>query len=198
MFIFFQYWRTFWFSTKSILSVYSVRYYGKNIDQKIKKRINYIGLFLISFLIIAVLLVTISRYNSSESDTGNIFTWLALYAGEGPLNFNNDMWYVTKSTNGDNTFVALRWLLGLTDVDSVQDNWLINQNLGVRGNVFYTYIGFIFADYNIVGTILFLSLISILLLMKIKPIETNYPFIIFSILHYGVVSYFLEQHFILI
>lgn len=147
----------------------------KNIDQKIKKRINYIGLFLISFLIIAVLLVTISRYNSSESDTGNIFTWFALYAGEGPLNFNNDMWYVTKSTNGDNTFVALRWLLGLTDVDSVQDNWLINQNLGVRGNVFYTYIGFIFADYNIVGTILFLSLISILLLMKIKTYRNKLP-----------------------
>lgn len=153
--------------------VYSIM--EKNIDYKVKKKINYIGLLIISFLIIIVLLVTISRYNSSGSDTGNIFTWLALYAGEGPLNFNNDMWYVTKSTNGDNTFVALRWLLGITDVNSVQDNWLANQRLGIRGNVFYTYVGFIFADYNLVGTILFLSLIVILLLTKIKTKGNKFP-----------------------
>lgn len=134
------------------------------IKYDIKKTVRRIGVIIISFMIVLTSIITIARFNSSKDNpVENVWVWASLYAGEGPINFNSRMWHIKGSTNGDNTFVALRYLLGLTTTSSVEDNWEINEKLGIAGNVFYTYIGFIYADYHKVGTIFFLFIIAIIM-----------------------------------
>lgn len=130
----------------------------------VKKIILFGGIFL-AIGISIILIISISRFASIEaegSNIENIWIWLGLYAGEGVLNFNSLMWYVEKSTFGDSTFIFIKDLLGLTDKTGVDDNWVAVSRLGIPGNVFYTYVGSIFEDFNRVGTLLFLSIFSII------------------------------------
>lgn len=146
------------------------------INADIKKRVKRIGAIMISSMVLLTALITLSRYNSSrDNPTENVWVWASLYAGEGPINFNSRMWHITGSTHGDNTFVAPRWLLGLTTTSSVEDNWKINEKLGIAGNVFYTYVGFIYADYHKVGTIIFLIIIAFLIYRRSISRMNNIP-----------------------
>jgi len=125
----------------------------------------------------------ISRFTSIEaegSNIENIWIWLGLYAGEGVLNFNSLMWYVEKSTGGDSTFIFLKDLLGLTKGSGVEDNWATVSKLGIPGNIFYTYIGSIFEDFNKIGTLIFLLVFSTITikLTKIKNGLITFPQII--------------------
>lgn len=141
------------------------------INAYITKKIIIYGSTIIGLGICMVLLVSISRFTSIEaegSNIENIWIWLGLYAGEGVLNFNSIMWYVEKSTFGDSTFILLKDLLGLTKGTGVDDNWLAVSKLGIPGNIFYTYIGSIFEDFNKVGTLIFLLVFSIITIKLTK------------------------------
>ena len=153
------------------------------INACITKKIILYGSVVIGLGICMVLLISISRFTSIEaegSNIENIWIWLGLYAGEGVLNFNSLMWYVEKSTGGDSTFIFLKDLLGLTKGSGVEDNWATVSKLGIPGNIFYTYIGSIFEDFNKIGTLIFLLVFSTITikLTKIKNGLITFPQII--------------------
>lgn len=136
----------------------------------IKKIILY-GSVVIGLGICMVLFIFIFRFISIEvegSNIENIWIWLGFYVGEGVFNFNFLMWYVEKSIGGDLIFIFLKDLFGLMKGFGVEDNWVIVSKLGIFGNIFYMYIGFIFEDFNKIGILIFFLVFFIIIIKLIK------------------------------
>lgn len=144
----------------------------RNTIKKIDK------ILLLSFGLVSLLIaiVTIVRFNSSKFDI-DIFTWLCLYTGEGMLNFSADLWPIDITSNGDNTFLMLRYILGLTNNIDIESVRATRDILHVRNLVFYTYIGTIYYDFNKIGTIIFILSFSIIITYLTRAPKAKYRFI---------------------
>lgn len=164
-----------------------------------KERRSFIERFLLIFLggiIILIAMVTISRYIYSGLSSIDVWTWVTLYTGEGVLNFCNDLWPVEETCNGDNTFLFIRYILGLTDSTDIESIRATRNALGVRTIVFYTYIGTIYYDFNKIGTFIFISLFSWLFCRiakvrkgKIRLSQLIYLSILGKVIMMGVMFY---------
>lgn len=110
-------------------------------------------------IIFTISAITIARFNSAEHSI-DIWTWVSLYTGEGILNFCVDLWPIDKTCNGDNTFLMVRYFLGLTNNIDIESIRATRDILGVRNLVFYTYLGTIYYDFNKIGTFIFVSIFS--------------------------------------
>lgn len=135
-------------------------------------KVNKYGFLIFSVAILGVVAVTISRFNNMDSTNMNsIWEWIGLYAGEGSLNFNSSLWYVRdRSTEGYSTFpLLLSWISGKDF--GVADSWALSAKLGISGNIFYTYVGSIFQDFNVYGTIIFILTFSFLVQKLTKCIR---------------------------
>lgn len=121
-----------------------------------------------SGIVFAISAITIARFASSEYSI-DIWTWVSLYTGEGILNFCVDLWPLDKTCNGDNTFLMVRYFLGLTDNIDIESIRATRDVLGVRNLVFYTYLGTIYYDFNKIGTFIFVSIFSLLFCKVCKP-----------------------------
>lgn len=169
--------------SKMVQSIlYSIAVYflmRKYLESDIDKKIRLYGGCVLLLGVLFVLIISFSRYDSmaSSTDVDSIWIWLGLYAGEGSLNFNSLMWNVTESTNGDNTFIFLRDLFGFVDASSVEDIYKSNLKLGIPENIFYTYIGSIYKDYNLYGTILFLTIFSTLVSFALKSKQKGFSIV---------------------
>lgn len=140
---------------------------------KQKKKIDKGLLVIGGVVIIAISILTIIRFNSQDLSV-DIWTWVSLYTGEGVLNFSADLWPLSKTCNGDNTFLMVRYLLGLTENIDIESVRATRDILGVRNLVFYTYIGTIYYDFNKIGTLLFCAFFSILFYVSCKPKYNTY------------------------
>lgn len=151
----------------------------KYLESSVDKKIRLYGGGILFLGILFVLIISLSRYNSmaSSTDVDSIWIWFGLYAGEGSLNFNSLMWNVTESTNGDNTFIFLKNLLGFSEAKDVENIYISNLKLGVPENIFYTYIGSIYKDYNSYGTLLFLVIFSSFVLLALKNKQGRFSII---------------------
>lgn len=128
---------------------------------KIDKKILLFGSIFLGFGVVAVTVVSLARFNSNDYvGDESIWLWLGLYAGEGNLNFNEMMWHINRDTGGDSSLILLKDILGLTQDTSVAANWDAVEKLGITGNIFYTYVGAIYADFHEFGTVIFLAIIS--------------------------------------
>lgn len=140
------------------------------------KKINYIGFLFLVMIISLTTIVTLGRFNNGSKNSDlNAVAWVALYAGEGPLKFNNDLWYIKYHTNGDDIFPFFKNLIGLdtfTDTAS-RDNYYFRKN-GIQIENFYTIVGDIFYDFGILGTPIFCFFIFVCITILVKRRKT-YP-----------------------
>lgn len=72
------------------------------------------------------------------------------YLGKGHLDFNEDLWYIKKTTEGDNSFSYVKAFIGLdTFKDFLERRKYWNQRkTGVDPVLFYTYVGDWFMDFG--------------------------------------------------
>ena len=158
-----------------MIAVYFI--FKRFLHQDIINKVNKYGILVLSVAFLGVAAVTISRFQSMDSTNMNsIWEWVGLYAGEGNLNFNSTLWYVRdKSTDGYSTFsLLLSWING--EELSVADSWALSSKLGISGNIFYTYVGSIFKDFNVYGTIIFILIFSVLV-QKLTKCIRNVSFV---------------------
>ena len=133
-------------------------------NQLSKKKLKYIrlgGLAVVGISIAAMLAVTISRFiNDNSGVFDNPFIWMTLYAGEGTLNFNNDLWYVNQTIGGYKTIGLPMGLLSGHFV-SVKEVWELGDKLGVAGNIFYTWIGTLCMDWGKTATLIVVVIMTL-------------------------------------
>lgn len=138
-----------------------------------KKNIDRFLLCIGGVVFFAISALTIVRFASQEHSI-DIWTWVTLYTGEGVLNFSSDLWPLSKTCNGDNTFLMIRYFLGLTDSIDIESIRATRDLLGVRNMVFYTYLGTIYYDFNKAGTVLFCAFFSFLFYVSCKSKDNTY------------------------
>ena len=134
------------------------RFIPRNINRKI---LIYGGAFL-SLGVIGFAAVTMARFNQNEyvSEDFTVWLWMGLYAGEGNLNFSSMMWDVVRDTGGIGSLVLPMDFLGLVKDNTVAGNWAAMDKLGVPGNIFYTYVGVLYADFGRIGAVVFLVILA--------------------------------------
>lgn len=140
-----------------LIFTYSV--FRNFITPQIIKRIDKAIILLVSIIVLLLTIVTTIRFKSSDLEI-DLLTWICLYTGEGVLNFSADLWSVDATSNGDNTFLMLRYFMGLTENIDIESIRATRDVLNVRNLVFYTYIGTIYYDFNKIGTLIFILIFS--------------------------------------
>lgn len=135
--------------------------FKNSIVEELKKRIKLYGLVGGGVLLSLILVISIVRFKSMDASDMKILDWISLYGGEGTLNFNQDMWTTKAFMNGDNNFSLFKSLLGIdtfTDILDRRAYW--EPRTGIRGHVFYTFIGDIYGDLGPMLCLLLFLVIS--------------------------------------
>ncbi len=144
--------------------------YNKIRRRKIMKYMSFIG----GMIIFAIGFITFARFTTANDRSTafhdrTIVDWTSLYIGEGLLNFNEYVWNMRGTTEGDVGFLYYKNLLGY---DRVKDDYHRRQywssRTGIPQHIFYTYIGVFVEDFTPIGALFIFSLISYLLCGKIK------------------------------
>ncbi len=139
-------------------------YFAENVRRSIVKY----GSIVLTCAVVAVGVVTISRFSAMhDTRMGSIWEWVGLYAGEGILNFNVYNWYVTKTINGYGTFGLPISLITGEKLD-VAFFWHLGTTLGIKGSIFYTYVGTFLNDYGKVGALVVLFILALLTVLAYK------------------------------
>lgn len=128
------------------------------------KWINRIVYAISSFVIVVFVLLTIGRFATGmyENDS-HVENSLVSYAGQGTLNFSDDILQNDVYQYGDNCFPLFRRMIGLEASDNLyerQAKW--SSSMKIRQGAFYTFIGDFYNDFSpFFGFVLllFLSLI---------------------------------------
>lgn len=127
---------------------------------QLNSKIKTITLSIISVLIFVLLsgtvFITIGRFGETDF---TIFDWISRYAGESFVNFNGDMWHVSNYANGENSF-------SIFTTGEERNIYSLDQRMGIRMYVFYTFIGDLFADFGSLTTLILLVVVSAFLYRK--------------------------------
>lgn len=177
--------------------------YKNSISKSFKKKFLIVGGVLLSLIIIALFAVTISRYNAG-SQNYELFTWISLYTGEGCLRFSQFAWDIDEISYGDTNFSFVKSCMGF---DTVTDNDLrrtiYEKKLGIPTNIFYTFIGDFCMDFGKIGTIVFCSLLSFLMLKLLKYTKKQKSWSLLAVFYvamyitmilYGVMYFFCKTY----
>ena len=147
------------------------------------KRLKAVAIGIFSIFILLFSIMTFARYSMSEgAQTVSMLGWISLYAGEGTLNFNQNMWHTQAFTEGDNCFAFIKYILGMdtfTDFLERRDYW--GPKMGISPSRFYTFIGDIYSDlgYFIIPFLLTLSSILKKAIYKKHVIASNKLYILY-------------------
>lgn len=135
--------------------------YKDHLSKKYLKIITITGSLLSGILILCLVYITISRFGNTQY---TLLDWVYRYAGESFVNFNNDLFYISNYTNGENTFPFI--------FNNGQRNiYELSKITGVRAYVYYTYIGDFYMDFGPYITIILVSFLSILFYRFLKKRE---------------------------
>lgn len=162
-----------------------------------KKIIKYLSFFLATTITIFIIITVARNMIYSESiESITLTTFIFQYAGEGFVNFNQYMDKIINHTNGDYCFYPFKSILGF-DVPETYRGFLltIEDKIGIRLMIFYTFIGFFVIDIGYVGTLIVFSIIAFFvsqLVRNRKCIEFHTLYILYfytSAIAYGTTLY---------
>lgn len=139
--------------------------------QKILKYL--LGFLLSTFFIFALLTVMRNKIYVQSEESSTLSAFIFQYGGEGFINFNQYMDKIIHHTNGDFCFYTFKRMLGC-DVPDTYRGYLytIEDYVGIRLMIFYTFIGFFVIDIGYWGTLLFFLLISRIVKVPINKIKS--------------------------
>ena len=123
--------------------------YRKIIPTQISRYIQIIFISIACILAIGIISITIGRFEDTNYELSE---WIYRYVGEGFANFCTDMWHTNHTANGMHIFRAFY-------DDAITK---LNNLMGIRMYVFYTYIGDFFADWGSIGCIMICLLLGII------------------------------------
>ena len=162
------------FATIIYVSLMIVMYYPLLKKNEISRIIRFL-VIIMSIVFIAFFTITIYRniYHQDSMNDYSLVVFLARYAGEGFINFNQYFGHILDFTNGDYCFYVLKKLIGM-DMPTVDRDYImsvVSSHVGIPMMVFYTFIGFFVIDIGYVGTIIFFIIVSLLVKNEMKIIN---------------------------
>ena len=170
------------------------------LNHTTKRIMKWAGMIVIGIAAFGLVLITLSRFDNDKSMNIDVMTWVTLYSGEGPLRFNLQAWDMKCHTQGDNTFTLVKDMLGMNPPIELEDRerfW--GGRHGLMYGVYYTFIGDVFFDFGVFGTLLFVLLFCVICKLLIgtykgKPgsillIAMMLQFVMFGITYNPYINY---------
>lgn len=149
------------------------------LSPNIKRKMKKMCFIIVSLMIVCVMAITFARKgfntsNASKQDKVELVSWIALYLGQGPLEFSRQMYPSTVRTEGDNSFSLAKTFLGMKtfkDNNERREYWSSKQD--IPNFIFYTVVGDVYSDFGFLWTIIFISTLSILMILIFKNKDIN-------------------------
>ena len=163
-------------------------------DHKIRRWIKRLALFSVAAVFIGVSVISLSRFNTTVSNKGSNKTmdlWIAQYAGEGILRFDDIAWNLEEHMYGYQTMPVVASLFDerVKDLDSMILKY--DRLIGSQIWMFDTYLGDLLIDYGRVGGFIAAILIGLIIrylikcrngkISMFKLVILNYFFLLLSI-----------------
>lgn len=148
-------------------------------SNRVRQVINMCGT-LLGFIFIGMLAaISISRFSQQNTNSDiTIDRWISQYMGESSVRFTDTAWYTDKFMYGNQNFIFVRKVLGLpyiSDYNSFMSYY--EGTLHFPVNVFYTFMGDIYLDFGLFGSIMYAILFYFMfeLLIKKKRLTLTIP-----------------------
>lgn len=145
--------------------------FKNSMGKALVKRINLYLIVGVGIVVLTLALITISRFGESDED---IMSWIAMYAGEGPLRFSEYAWNLNVTSEGDTCFSFFKQMLGMdtftSNIDRRNHYALV---LKIPTTIFYTFVGDWYIDLGFFPTLILCLCISYVLYKILKKITTR-------------------------
>lgn len=142
----------------SLVQIFFFAFFMKSMfNPVIFRKLVRFSIFILAMIVIGISAISISRLGySHEKGKKNITmdTWIAQYAGEGMIRFDDTVWNNDYQLNGYQTLPVVYYLFDkdVKDFDKITDR--NERKCHEIVTVFYTYIGDLYLDFGRYGTIL--------------------------------------------
>lgn len=145
--------------------------FKNSMEKTLVKRINLYLIIGAGTVILTLALITISRFSESDED---IISWIAMYAGEGPLRFSEYAWNLNVTSEGDSCFSLFKQMLGMdTFTSNIDRRDHYASVLKIPTTIFYTFVGDWYIDLGFFPTLILCLCISYVLYKILKKITTR-------------------------
>lgn len=126
------------------------------------------------FILVLFMMLSISRFSWRE---GGTFTYFLSYAGQAPLNFNENVLDAGGIRYGDRTANTFKQLLGYSNVPTtitgVRDKY---PSLSIDDSLFTTFVGDFVLDYGPIVTMVIFIVFSLIIISITKNRGPSIPF----------------------
>lgn len=139
--------------------VFNYIVFYKSFSKGTRKAITYFGIGIMAIFIVVLIVMTFAR-SGGESDLA--LQGIYRYVGEGFVNFSETGWFVTKHTDGFSIFngTGYTFLKDVSPYFDGRDYEGLSTYTGIRMYVYYTVMGDAYIDFNVVGGLIFLTIVS--------------------------------------
>lgn len=136
------------------------------------------GLSTLLIILAIFFFITISRFNTKSTSINlSLIDWFSLYAGEGMLYFNEYIWNMEGTTEGDYGFSYFKQFLDYnTFIDVVERRNYWASKTRIPQQVFYTFLGNIIEDFGKILGSIFLIIVTLLVLNFTKIRNRKFSF----------------------
>lgn len=143
--------------------------FRKFYNPQLRKHINKVIFIVVLFVALTFALLTIGRFTTGMYEKDSyVGGSLVSYAGQGTINFADDILQNEVYQYGDNCFPLLRRMVGLESTSNLyerQIKW--GSSMKIRQGNFYTFIGDLYNDFSPIIGFVMLSIFSLLLYGRI-------------------------------
>lgn len=146
--------------------------FRKNLSEKMRKKIQKVGLIMVGSVTIYLILMTIIRFaflQTATQNTTSLYDWVSKYLGEPFINMNCDSFWNKKYLWGELTNPVLWDFFTGTPA---RDRWILYEKIGMRTHVLYTSFGQLFLDFPYI-IVAILTIIPTLIMNSIRQIALN-------------------------
>lgn len=143
----------------------------QTLQKKIRRMIVRVGSIAGAIFVLCLAAISVSRYSYNGSKTETIDVWISQYLGESLPRFSDDVWNIGITMDGNQNFIFIRKILGLpyiANYEMFKISYLAK--LGTPVDVFYTFMGDIYLDFGMIGSVIFALLFAFVFsrMLKIK------------------------------
>lgn len=141
-----------------LIGIFYILLYRKLISNHRMLVVKKTAVIVVSAALVSMSLLTLSRHEATNKDTP-VPVVVGYYVAKSHVDFNENVWYMQKHMEGDNSFGLLKSMIGLPTPKNKNLYWT-EARTGIKPNLFYTYIGDWVVDFGAGVTFVLFILVS--------------------------------------
>lgn len=165
-------------------------FYKNSLSEVVYRKILFYGTWAGGLFVLLLSAISIARFSGLGGDV-TMNEWLSLYLGEGIVRFSDNIWDLTKTSDGDTCFSWFKSILGMdTFTDYYERRDFYANYFGIPTNIFYTFVGDWYQDLGRYWTPVLCIIVSFWEFKTLRNACDNKEIGLNNVLILGLISYF--------